>query len=233
MALAIGISSSLAAYRVNAAVKQAEAAFGQTDRAARALADYVEFQTRQLRDPRNQKAIEASLATPAIYNATGRLINTQLIPEAKATLKDLNKSVKSLNHLVERTDAQVNEQLLPAATLALNETAIAVKAYGLTAEKTSQAIEQLAKEGTITAQEARAFLQSPEWKAIWKNLETVTTETAETAANANTVTANLAEASKQAPGIAEDFRKFTQTTSGFRKFILAAMIVAAIGPFIR
>jgi len=216
-------SSGVVAYRVNRTL-------AQTDRAVNALADFAVFQTQQLQSDRNQKAIEASLATAAIFNGTGRLLNTKTIPAINDTIRNINASVETLNKFIASTDENINRDLLPAATLALNETAQAVKAYGLTAEKTSVAIESLAKEGAITAQEARAFLSSDEFKGIWSNLNKVSLESAATSANITATTAQIAEASKQLPSVAADIKAFTATTSKFRKAILVAMILGALSP---
>jgi len=223
-------SSGVVAYRANAALKTADRTLAQTDRAANALADFAVFQTQQLQSERNQKAIEASLATAAIFNGTGRLINTKTIPEINKTIANINQSVELLNTFIARTDQNINADLLPAATVALNESAAAIKAFGLTAEKTSIAIEQLANEGKITAQEARAFLNSEEFKSIWSNLNKVSLESAATSANITATTAQIAEASKQLPSVAADIKAFTATTSKFRKAILVAMILGALSP---
>jgi len=50
------------------------------------VSDYSREQIARLRDPKQQKALDAGIQTMAVFNGTGRLINTQVLPRAMRVL---------------------------------------------------------------------------------------------------------------------------------------------------
>lgn len=73
--------------------------------------DYSRVQLARLRDRCNSKAIDAAIQAAAVFNATGRLINTQLIPRGMLTLDGLAESAASLNRMIQATHLSLNLRL--------------------------------------------------------------------------------------------------------------------------
>lgn len=107
--------------------KEASATMAEAKAAVSELRDYSWEQLARLRDPRNSKAIDAAIQTAAVFNGTGRLINTQLIPRAMKTLDGLAESTASLNRMIQATDHSVNKNIAPEAVRSLQSTDEALK----------------------------------------------------------------------------------------------------------
>src|SRR5574339_200944 len=122
---ALLLLSALIAWQLWFALKDSRVMMANGNRAMVSLANYTEYQTEQFRSPRNQKALEASLAAPAVINGMVRLVTVTTVPRFNKTMDTLNGSAERFNKFVDHTDAQINQRLLPAATATLNETAAA------------------------------------------------------------------------------------------------------------
>ena len=243
LCMTLAVCSVIAIKEVKATNQKITAGTNELQSAAKTLREYIEFQTEQLKSTRNQKSIEASLATPAIVNGTFRLINTQTLPLIHSTIDELQSSARSLNILVRNSDHEINRNLLPSATKTLDATTVTIREYGNTATEINRAVAEttaqinktvtdLAAQGQVTLTEANNLLRSPEWKSLLAGLNETSQNLAATTKNVETVTANTAEASKRMPAIADDIQRFTRTTSRFRKLILVAQIAGAIAPFV-
>ncbi len=73
-------------------VTEASGAAVELRKTAAAVAEYAQHQTRQLMDPRNQKALDAGIQALAVFNGTGRLINREVIPRAMEVLDNLSNA---------------------------------------------------------------------------------------------------------------------------------------------
>ena len=104
---------------MRSAAKETTATMAEAKAAVSELRDYSREQLTRLRDPRNSKAIDAAIQTAAVFNGTGRLINTQLIPRAMKTLDGLAESTESLNRMIQETNQSLNAEIAPEAVSGL------------------------------------------------------------------------------------------------------------------
>jgi hypothetical protein len=199
---------------MRSAAKETTATMAEAKAAVSELRDYSREQLARLRDPRNSKAIDAAIQTAAVFNGTGRLINTQLIPRAMKTLDGLTESTASLNRMIQATDRSVNAEIAPEAVRSL------------------QSSDQVLKELTVTLQEASGrantslddihnILSDPAWAASLNSIQSTT-------GNISGITAELEKASQQMPEIARSVNQIASTTSRYRRWILLSQIFSAV-----
>ena len=180
-------------------VTEAGGAAAELRKTATAVSEYAQHQTKQLRNPRNQKALAAGLQALAVFNGTGRLINREVIPRAMGVLDNLSNATASLERAIQATDKSVNADLLPESRQLLSATSEAISATKSTVEATSSQIIQ-------AGSDIHAILADPALKSILA-------ETNAIASHANGIAANLEGASKQTPLIAADVERIAATSS--------------------
>ena len=209
---------SLTAHR---ALARIDTTLVEAERTAKLVADYSELQIASLKSPKNQKAIDATIQTAAVFNGTGRLINTQVIPRIMDTLDSLDKTtielqgaVKSANALISNADREINANLLPS----LSETA---KTLGVSIASVSKGIQTITDKSGMTIDEINSLISDPQWLGILKNIETTT-------AHINTIAVNMRNASDQMPSIAASVEKIAKTSSKYQKLLLFAQLLATI-----
>jgi hypothetical protein len=183
-------------------------------KAATAVAEYAQHQTKQLMDPRNQKALDAGIQALAVFNGTGKLINREVIPRAMEVLDDLSNATVSLDRAIQATDLSVNGDLLPESKRLLAGTTDAVESARKSVDETSAQILQVGND-------IHAILADPALKSILS-------ETNGIAAHADGIAGNLEDASKQMPLIAADLERIAATSSRYRKAILLSQILSAL-----
>ena len=160
----------------------------------------------ELSSNRNRKALSASLAAAASWQATARLVNTQLIPEATETivsLRDTNKElqtlVKTQNRELALTQDQVRDTL---GSLEGQIELVGPEIHRLTAQST------VAVEQTATA--VAEFQRSGE--------------------KMTQILANLETASASAPGIATSLERIAASGQRWQRPIsLATLVIALLG----
>lgn len=79
--------------------------------AATAVSEVAEAYSEDLRSARSQKAVAAGLAAAASWQATARLVNTQLVPEAEGSLRELQKLLRDQNRELTLTHGQGREAI--------------------------------------------------------------------------------------------------------------------------
>lgn len=144
--------------------------------------DYWVAQRQVLESTKNQKAVEAALAVGATYQATGRLINTQVIP---AILRQLEAGTLTTHKLLEVADEargmasagkalvsgvekEVNSQLLPEITAGVQELNKLARMVERLAEGTGASVQEvigalnhLVAMGDVTVQTVNQRLADP------------------------------------------------------------------------
>jgi hypothetical protein len=195
-------------------VTEAGGAAAELRKTATAVSEYAQHQTKQLMNPRNQKALDAGLQALAVFNGTGRLINREVIPRAMGVLDNLSNATASLERAIQATDKSVNADLLPESRQLLSATSEAISATKSTVEATSSQIVQ-------AGSDIHAILADPSIKSILA-------ETNAIASHADGIAANLERASKQTPLIAADVERIAATSSRYRKAILLSQILSAL-----
>ena len=181
---------------------------------ANAVSEYAQHQTKQLMDPRNQKALDAGLQALAVLNGTGRLINREVIPRAMGVLDNLSNAAASLDRAIQATDKSVNADLLPESRQLLAATSVAISATKSTVEAASSRIVQ-------AGSDIHAILVDP-------SIQSILAETNSIAVHADGIAGNLEDASKQMPLITADLERIAATSSRYRKAILLSQILSAL-----
>ena len=199
---------------LRSAAKEASATMAEAKAAVSELRDYSREQLARLRDPRNSKAIDAAIQTAAVFNGTGRLINTQLIPRAMKTLDGLAESTASLNRMIQATDHSVNAEIAPEAVLSLKSGDEALKELSTTLREASG-------RANASLDDIHSILSDPAWTASLNSIRS-TTE------NVAGITAELERASRQMPEIAQSINKIASTSSRYRRWILLSQIFSAV-----
>src|SRR5262249_35155887 len=113
LCITLAVCAVIVTYQVRAANQRVTRAADELQCTAAAIREYTEFQTKELRSERNQKAIAAGIASAATLQALLRLVNTTTVPRLNRTLEESAGSVRSLNLLIAHSDHEINSRLLP------------------------------------------------------------------------------------------------------------------------
>lgn len=188
---------------------------------SREFHDYWSAQREVLESTKNQKAVEAALAVGATYQATGRLINTQVIP---AILRQLEAGTLTTHKLSEVADEatgvaragralvagaaeEVNTKLLPEITAGvqgLNRLTGVVEQLsqgtGASAQEVLGALNHTVQSGDLTVQILNQKLADPK-------LDDLVTQVVETMRHTKGVAKNVEDTTAEFPPIARWARK--------------------------
>jgi hypothetical protein len=198
----------------NGAIPEIKATAFETRRAVIGLRSFADEQAQRLRDPRNSKAIDAGLQTMAVYNATGRVINKEILPRAMQVLEGLAESSASLNRMVQATDRSINEEIAPEAVRSIQSGDTALK-------ELSTALREASGRANTSLDSVHALLADPAWKASLDSIRSTTD-------NISGITAEVKEASEQMPQIAKSMSQIAATSSRYRRWILLSQIFSAL-----
>jgi len=194
--------------------KGASAIIDEAKGAVSELRNYSREQLARLHDPRNSKAIDAAIQTAAVFNGTGRLINTQLIPRAMKTLDALAESTASLNRVIRATDHSVNAEIAPEAVRSL-------QSANSTMGQLSIALQDTRERANAGLDDIHQLLSDPAWAASLDSIQSATE-------NVSRVAAELEKASKEMPEIAQSVNQIASTSSRYRRWILLSQIFSAV-----
>jgi methyl-accepting chemotaxis protein len=199
---------------MRSAAKETTATMAEAKAAVSELRDYSREQLARLRDPRNSKAIDAAIQTAAVFNGTGRLINTALIPRAMKTLDGLAESTASLNKLIQATDHSVNAEIAPEAVRSLQSSDAALK-------ELSTALQEASGRANASLDDIHSILSDPAWSASLDSIQS-------TSENVSGITEELGKASQQIPEITKSINQIASTSSRYRRWILLSQIFSAV-----
>lgn len=160
----------------------------------------------ELESDRNRKAVAAGLAAAASWQATARLVNTQLVPEAERSLRGLAETTAELQKLVrdQNRELALTQQQGREAIATLDE-----QIQGLGPE-----ISRLTTASSLAVEEGTRSLQHL----------TATSEELEK------LTGNLEQASREAPAMAKSLEKILETGGRWQRPIsLATLLIALLG----
>ncbi len=199
---------------MRSAARETSATMAEAKAAVSELRDYSREQLARLRDPRNSKAIDAAIQTAAVFNGTGRLINTLVIPRALKTLDGLAESTASLNRMVQATDKSVNGEIAPEAVRSLQSSDAALK-------ELSTALQEASGRANASLDDIHSILSDPAWAASLDSIQSTT-------GNISGITAELEKASQQMPEITKSINQIASTSSRYRRWILLSQIFSAV-----
>jgi len=211
-----------------AALAELQGAGAEIKQAASVGESFVKFQTDRFESEAYQKSLKASIDTPAIYNGTGRLVNTQVIPRlmkdldsAGALLRALTDNSRSLDAFIHHTDDEINKSLLPSTTALLEK-------LGLSVQDLDAAIKLAADKGLLTLDDIHKLAADPNWQIILSEIAASTTSLNGSMQHLDGAMASVDLAMKQAPSIAASLEKIARTSSKFTKITLTANIIAIL-----
>jgi hypothetical protein len=193
-------------------IQEATQATAETKEIIKEVHTYTSVQIKNLES--QQRAINASIQAAAVFNATGRLLNTSVIPRVNKTLDSLNESVLSVNTMVKNTDKNINVDLLPQIT----ETA---KSFNISIESLNLAIISITKNSDLTFAQINDTMASAEWKTVLK-------EVASTTEHIDNIAGNIEKTTDRMPAMAELIEKMMRTTSKYQKAVILSQIISAV-----
>lgn len=171
-------------------------------------------QIARLRDPKNAKALDAAIQTAAVFNASGKLVNTQVIPRAMQTLDDLDRSAKSLASLIQSTDRSINQEIVPRALPILDQSAVSLSAL-------NSSLTDIGDRTSRTLEAVNALIADPGWKGSISELHS-------SLSHIDEVTEQLSRASLAAPTVAASVEKISVTSAKYRKAMILVTILSTI-----
>ena len=221
--LALGLGEfAMLLHSARAVVLHADAALQEVQATAQVVREYSQEQITRLRDPRQQKAIDAAIQTAAVFNGTGRLINTQLVPRAMKALdsgdlalRNLAATADALRILATETSDSINGHLLPEAAGTMKESTAAIADLRQSLKTAQTALQ-------TTGDDIHRILADP---AIGQ----ATAEAARAIKGIADTSDQVAAASKQMPSIAANLEKISKTSSKYSKWLYIASILSALG----
>jgi hypothetical protein len=194
------------------------------------LGYFADLQIEQLQSPRSQKAMQAGIETLAVFNATGRLINNQLLPRAMKNLDSSDSAIRGAGLLVASTNKSLNgeEGLLPALTNLVESLTETAGRFNLTVDTLNLTLKQIADKTGKSLDEIYLLLSSPEWKEALSNVAAVTGNLSTTSQKIDATAEQIRLAMERAPGIAASLDKIASTSSKFSKATLIANLLSII-----
>jgi methyl-accepting chemotaxis protein len=149
-----------------------------------------------------QKAIDAAIQTAAVFNGTGRLINTRLIPQAMKMLDGLTESTASLNRMIQATDNSVNAGIAPEAVRSLQSSGEALK-------QLSTALQEVSGRANASLDDIHSILSDPAWATSLDSIQSATQ-------NVSGITTELEKASQEMPEITKSINQIASTSNRYR-----------------
>lgn len=196
---------------------------------------YIDAQLDLIQSEQYQKSIKAGLETGAVYNATGRLINTQVIPRA---MKDLDRldgllaaltvNSQTLSTFITNTDRSVNQSLLPQATDLLAALTKDADRFGVSLDTFNKMLVLVSEKASMTLDEVLALVSSPEWELALQGLNLTMANVASATGKADASIEQIRLALLKAPSIAESLEKIAKTSSRFAKATILANIISVL-----
>jgi uncharacterized protein YoxC len=101
LAIALAGCAVLLTHDVHSLTGAAHGTLNNVNAATGTLADYARDESTLLRSPKNQAALDAAVQLGGVFNGSGRLLNTQVIPRAMKTLDGLTAETASLKTLTD------------------------------------------------------------------------------------------------------------------------------------
>jgi len=185
------------------------------------LRTYSEEQIARLRDPRQQKALDAAVQLGAVFNGTGRLINREVIPRTMAVLEEMRGVAGDLRSLTSSVQVMVSDDLAPGISGTFAQTQATLAELGKTLSAAQGGVE-------LATKDIHAVLADPALGGLMASLSRASENLAEMSASGAEVARQAAEASRQMPSIAASVEKVAATSSKLSKAMIVSQILLAV-----
>jgi hypothetical protein len=216
--------------RASALFNEGQTTLAVGNKSLTSLGNFADSQMEQLQSPRAQKSLQASLETLAVFNATGRLLNTQILPRAMKTLDSSDGAMEKVGTLLSNTDKSINGEdgLIVSATLLIGSLTTTAERFGLTVDTLDITLKTISEKTGKSLDEIYSLIASPEWKSAIQNANTVSANLATTAQKIDATAEQIRLAMLKAPSIAESLDKIAKTSSKYQRAVIIAGIISTI-----
>jgi hypothetical protein len=193
--------------------------------------EYVHAEKATLEDPRNAKAIEAATQVGAVFNASGRLLNTQTLPRANKVLDALTAEAVALKVTTDESTRQLRQNgdsangVLVAARSTVTVLGAVADKLGIDMGTLTLAIQKTSDTANLTVAEITKRVADPKFDEVLDGV--LAAETSLTH-----VAGEVALASDRLPEIAADLRKVTKASGRFANAYWIAKILAILLPLV-
>lgn len=174
----------------------------------------------EVEDP-NQKRARLRMA-----QAMDELVATEM-QIREETIPAINRTLDSVNRLVQHTDKNVNNEILPRVALLLDNVDRTAKAFRVDTHELLVAFLELSKDLNISIDNVNVLLASGKWQEILD-------AAADTSKNTAQMSRHLEEGLRHAPATFAQVEQILRTASRFQKVALitglAATLIRAVIP---
>jgi hypothetical protein len=204
------------------------------NQAAGDVAEYVRTEKLRMEDPKNEKALDAAIQVGAVFNASGRLLNTQVMPRLWKEIDALHTGTDALTSFVHHSDDSLNLEsgLLPASTRLLTSLTKTADKFGVTVDELSAAIKIASDQTGLGLKEIQRRMADPRWDALMDNIVDTSKHVDGTAAQVEGTMTNVNRASASLPDIADSLSKIAKTSSKFAKAYWLSRIISVFLPLV-
>ena len=193
--------------------------------AASDVAEYVRTEKHRLEDPKNEKALDAAIQVGAVFNASGRLLNREVLPRLWREIDSLHTGTDAMTAFVQHSDASLNEGLLPALTKTADR-------FGVTIDELDRAIKLASDQTGLSLQEIQRRMADPRWDALMDSLADTSKHVDGASVQIEGTMTNINRASANLPDIAESLSKIAKTSSKFAKAYWLSRIISVFLPLV-
>lgn len=192
--------------RVGRILANLEATSEQSREASASATRVLALYEAELSSERNKKALAASLAAAASWQATARLVNTQLIPEATEAIASVSSTNRELQSLLRRQNSEL--------ALTQEQARSALSAFREQTELIGPEISRLAATTSATSEQTGHTVAE-----FQRSAEEMTK-----------ILANLEQASASAPAIAKSLEQIAGSGQRWQRPIsFATLLIALLG----
>lgn len=190
--------------------------------------EYVDFQTNKLRDPYQQKLIDASLAVGGQVASVARSVNTLVLPSATRAMDSVTATSDQFRVLVANSDAKINQEVLPEAQKS-------IAGLGRVAETASDAVSKLqsSANGALRStdkaiRDLNSRINDPAITTTLTELAATATEIRKSTENLEYATVSVKESFSYAPEIFRNGAKFSRNQAKWSWVVGGVRVVRAI-----
>jgi uncharacterized protein YoxC len=232
LAIALAGCAVLLTHDVHSLTGAAHGTLNNVNAATGTLADYARDESTLLRSPKNQAALDAAVQLGGVFNGSGRLLNTQVIPRAMKTLDGLTAETASLKFFTDNLTATTTGKggLLPTATTSLASLGSAVEQVETDAEDADVALKKASDRLGVDETQLKSAISDTRVQRFFDDLSADSGNIVKITGSLAGITGNLEQASKDAPVVADLWAKMMKTSSKWQKYLYMARIIAYVYP---
>jgi hypothetical protein len=230
------LSLTLLTLRAFVSAGRIEARVGETTAAAQSLVLEAQSATAEARgfiaDQRglaedNRKSLAAAYQVGAVFNGTGRLINSQLIPRLMKTADASTENLITLNRTIANLDERVSGKagLIEAAIFLTQSLERSAGSLGVTLDTLQRMIAVVSEKTGIIGDEMILLVSNPQLHQLIQNATITSGNVAKLTEKLDLTAEEIRKAALNAPEIAESLNKIAKASSKYAKITLLANLL--------